>query len=77
MQEISKEIVSQLTALREQIAAFAGSLMRCVLLAVLRSMQPELLAENGGQLKLGRTVVVTFVDGEGVELLLHAGQCSE
>ncbi len=70
MQEISKEIVSQLTASRQQDAALAEPLMRCVFLVVLRgSMQPELLAENGGQLKLSRPHLRSRFCGERAELL--------
>ncbi len=62
VQEISKKIVSQLTALREQEAVLAGPFMLCVMLAVLRSMQTELLAEN--QLKLSRAFIAPFVEEE-------------
>ncbi len=62
--------MSQLTPSRQQDAALAEPLMRCVLLAVLRrSMQPELLAENGGQLKLSRPRLRSRFCGEEAKLL--------
>ncbi len=76
VQEIGKEIVSQLTALREQGAALAGPLMRCVVAGRCKlscgscnsSCLQIMVADNGGQLKLGRAFVCRFC-GQGVAFL--------
>ena len=60
---MNEVVAAQLAALREQGAPLTVPLARSAIISILRRKEPELLAENDGPLKVGRTFVGEFLRG--------------